>query len=100
MTPQDIFDARRTLGSMWGLGRDITSGELGALLRLAPASSWSTVVGWEEGKREPSGPVSVAIELMLAGGKPNHFAEVFKPTRASTSPRGPHGQDAVRLRRA
>lgn len=84
ITGREIAEARRQLGMRWGLDRALTLGELGAVLRLAPASAWSTVGAWEDGKREPSGPVTVAIEMMLGGADPQHLrealaAKAFKP---------------------
>lgn len=96
MKPEAITAAREALGQRWGLGRAVTLGELGMLLRLAPASSWKTVEDWEAGRRPASGPVSVAIELMVGGADPAHLADVLKANKASTSPRGPHGLEAGR----
>lgn len=84
VTGRELAQARRQLGNRWGLGRDLTLGELGAVLRLKSSNAWGTVESWEAGKREPSGPVTVAIELMLDGADPRHLqealaAKAFKP---------------------
>ena len=56
MTPDEIKAARHDLG--------LTQSGLAAELELANADS-ATVRSWESGRRVPSGPVRVAIRLML-----------------------------------
>lgn len=65
----DIRAARAKLGQLWGLGRPLRAAELGRALRLKGRDPGATVLAWEAGT-PISGPVSVAIEMMLAGAKP------------------------------
>jgi len=67
MTPADLRDARAVLGSMWGLGRPLHMSELGRALRLAGRDPGASVRDWERGHTPISGPVSIAVEAMLAG---------------------------------
>ena len=69
MTPAAIRTARAQLGDLWGLGRPLRAAELGRALRLTGANPGQTVLNWEAGRREISGPATVAIEMMLAGGR-------------------------------
>jgi hypothetical protein len=55
---------------MWGLDRPLHASELARALRLEGRDVGATVLRWERGERAVSGPVSVAIEMMLAGAKP------------------------------
>lgn len=57
MTPESIREARRALG--------LTYSGMADALRLEPANGAGRVREWEEGKRQITGPASVAIELML-----------------------------------
>ena len=70
MTGADIRAARAALGDLWGLGRPLRAAELGRALRLAGRDPGQSVLAWESGKAPVSGPVSVAIEAMLAGFRP------------------------------
>jgi len=69
MTAAQIRKARAALGAMWGLDRPLRAAELGRLLRLQGRDPGATVLAWEAGT-PVSGPVSVAIEMMLAGADP------------------------------
>jgi hypothetical protein len=69
MTGHDIRAARGTLGELWGLGRPLYASELARALRLRGRDPGATVLAWEAGT-PISGPVSVAIEMMLAGARP------------------------------
>ena len=71
MTPHDIRDARRILGERWGLGGPLTTSQMARVLRLQGRSADASVLDWESGRREPSGPVTLAIELMVGGGRPS-----------------------------
>lgn len=55
---------------MWGVGRPLRMIELGRALRLQGRDPGESVRDWERGKTPISGPVSVAIEAMLAGYRP------------------------------
>lgn len=78
MTGEDLRDARATLGALWGLGRPLGASELGRLLRLS-GKPGHTVLQYESGRRAISGPVSVCIEMWLAGYKPpNYNSEFFE----------------------
>lgn len=70
MTGERIRKARRTLGEMWGLDRPLHAAELARVLRLRGRDPGQSVLDWESGKTEPSGPVSVALEMMLTGAEP------------------------------
>ena len=74
MTGKEVFEARATLGHMWGLGRALGPGELGRALGLAPRNAGDTVLAWERGHKPVSGPAAVAIAAMLAGYRPPHTA--------------------------
>lgn len=71
MTGDDIRSARATLGAMWGLGRPLHYSELAAALKLRGRDPGATVRDYERGHSDVSGPVSVAIEAMLAGWRPS-----------------------------
>ena len=70
MTGRDVFEARATLGEMWGLGRPLGPNELAHALGLSPTNGGSTVLAWERGAKPVTGPVAVAIAAMLAGYRP------------------------------
>ena len=70
MTPDELYDARRSLGMMWGLGRPLHAAELGRALRLGGRDPGESIRDYERGKTRISGPMSVAVEMMLAGAKP------------------------------
>ncbi len=70
MTPESLYNARRTLGEMWGLGRPLKASELGRALRLGGRDPGESIRDYERGKTRISGPMSVAVEMMLAGAKP------------------------------
>jgi hypothetical protein len=80
MTGDQIRKARKTLGDMWGLDRPLRAAEVGRLLRLKGRDPGATVLDWETGKTPVTGPVSVAIEMMLAGAKPPTFNDEFEQT--------------------
>ena len=70
MNPDQLRDARAVLGQMWGLGRPLRMSELGRALKLNGRDPGASVRDWERGHNPISGPVSVAVEAMLAGFKP------------------------------
>lgn len=68
MTGAELRDARATLGQMWGLDRPLYASELGRALRLKGRAD-EAVMKWERGDG-PTGPASVAIQMMLDGATP------------------------------
>jgi hypothetical protein len=70
MIGTDVREARGVLGLMWGLDRPLHHSELGRALRLKGKDAGHTVRDWERKEAEISGPVSAAIEMMLAGAMP------------------------------
>jgi hypothetical protein len=68
MTGNDLRDARKTLGEMWGLRRPLTMNEMGAVLRLTGKDPGATIRDYERGKNPISGPISLAVEMLLQGG--------------------------------
>lgn len=76
MTGDDIRQARTELGRMWKLTnkegecRPLHAAELAKLLRLGGRDPGRSVIDWEKGKTHVTGPVSVVIEMMLAGHEP------------------------------
>jgi len=79
MRGDEIRDARDKLGEMWELDRPLRMSELGRALRLRSRDVGATVHDWERGKSTISGPVSVAIEMMLAGAMPpDSLDEIIK----------------------
>lgn len=70
MKPKQVRDARAKLGTLWGKGRPLYASELARACRLSGRDPGNTVLSWESGKHEVSGPVSCLIELYLAGTLP------------------------------
>lgn len=75
-----VADAKARLGHMWGLGRELTNSELGRALKLSeetwPGSHISKLISK---KATLTGPIEVAIGMMLDGGVPRSMAGVVKP---------------------
>lgn len=69
MTGEELYEARATLGRMWGRPGPITLAELGHILELQGRDPGATVRDWER-RNGPTGPASVAIKMMLAGALP------------------------------
>lgn len=69
MNGNQLRDARAKLGAMWGLKRPLHMSEMGRALRLSGRDPGSSVRDWERGNG-PTGPASVAVEMMLAGAMP------------------------------
>jgi hypothetical protein len=82
MTPEQLRDARATLGQMWGFGRPLNMTELGRALRLGGKDPGESVRDYERGKTKISGPMSVAVDMMLAGSQPPMSLEEIRTTRA------------------
>jgi hypothetical protein len=70
MTGDELRAARGTLGAMWGLDRPLKMAEMGRALRLGGRDPGESIRDYERGKTTISGPVSVAVEMMLAGAEP------------------------------
>ena len=70
MTGDDLRNARATLGAMWGLGRPLKMSEMGRALRLAGRDPGANIRDYESGNTRINGPLSVAIDMMLAGALP------------------------------
>lgn len=81
MTGQELRDARRTLGEMWGLNRPLTMLEMAQALRLSGSNPAAAIRDYESGKKSVSGPISAAVELMLDGAKPSHLALAHQAER-------------------
>ncbi len=67
MNPEDLTKARAILGKMWGFKRDVSCAELGRALRLKGKNPGESIRDYERGTTKISGPVSVAVDMMLAG---------------------------------
>jgi hypothetical protein len=70
MTGEDLRNARATLGERWGLGRPLKMSEMGRALRLGGRDPGESIRDYERDKTTISGPMSVAVDLMLAGAEP------------------------------
>lgn len=76
MTGNDLRNARAALGDMWGLERPLHMSELARALRLQGRDPGATIRDWER-RGGPTGPASVAIEMMLAGATPPDAIEAI-----------------------
>jgi hypothetical protein len=74
MTGEGLREARGKLGLMWGYGRHLHVNELAKALRLGK-NGGANILKMERGERPVSGPVSVAVEAMLAGFRPQDKGE-------------------------
>lgn len=70
MTGDELRDARGVLGERWGFGRPLYCSELGRALRLGGKDPGESIRDYERGHTRVSGPMSVAVEMMLAGAEP------------------------------
>jgi hypothetical protein len=70
MTPTELHAARRTLGELWGKGRPLKASELGRALRLGGKEPGQSIRDYERGVTKISGPISVAVQMMLNGALP------------------------------
>lgn len=70
MTADQLRNARATLGQLWGLGRPLHMSEMGRALRLGGRDPGASIRDYERGKTKISGPMSVAVEMMLKGALP------------------------------
>lgn len=79
MTGEELRDARATLGEAWGLGRPLRMSELGRLLGLGGRDPGESIRDYERGATRISGPIALALELMLAGARPADLARRLDP---------------------
>jgi len=70
MTGDEMRQARQKLGELRGLDRPLTMAEMGRLLRLGGRDPGAGIRDYERGTTRISGPLSLAIDLLLAGGTP------------------------------
>lgn len=87
MTKDDLARARETLGEAWGFGRPLHRSELGRALRMAGRDPGRTMGDYEDGRSPIPGPLSVAIEMMLAGAPPPvgiHNLKIQRAPRPTT----------------
>jgi hypothetical protein len=77
LTGEQFRTARAQLGHMWGLGRPLTLTEFGRVLRLGGVRPDQSVRDYERGKTQVSGPMSLLIELLLAGARPANLSEIL-----------------------
>lgn len=68
MTGEEMRGARDQLGELYGLERPLTMAELGRLIRLGGRDPGAGVRDYERGSTRISGPLSLALELLVAGG--------------------------------
>lgn len=78
MTPDDVIAAKTTLGAAWGLGRPLHNSELARALRMQGRDPGATVEAWlKPGGNAITGPVQVAIKMMLSGALPPDPMEII-----------------------
>jgi len=70
LTPDELRSAREALGNAWGFGRPLFMSEMGRVLRLGGRDPGQSIRDYERGTTRISGPMSVAVEMMLAGSLP------------------------------
>ena len=70
MTGPELHEARGRLGMIWNLGRPVSMAELGRALRLTGRDPGASIRDYERGTTQISGPLSVAIDMMLNGALP------------------------------
>ena len=70
MTDSELHAARGRLGELWNLGRPVSMAEMGRALRLGGRDPGESIRDYERGTTRISGPVSVAVDLMLGGAIP------------------------------
>ena len=70
MTGPELQEARGRLGMIWNLGRPVSMTELGRALRLTGRDPGASIRDYERGTTQISGPLSVAIDMMLNGALP------------------------------
>jgi hypothetical protein len=71
MIAAEFSAALAELGRMWGFNRPMRYSEMGRALRRSCKRPDEAVSDWARGKSAISGPVSVAVDAMLAGYRPD-----------------------------
>ena len=79
MTGHELNAARGKLGELWGLGRPLKMSEMGRALRLGGRDPGESIRDYEREKTKISGPMSVAVEMMLAGALPPDGLKTISP---------------------
>lgn len=64
----DSADARFILGNYWNQGRALTEQQFAVALRLNGETAATTVRHWEHGSKPMTGPVTLAVDMMLPPG--------------------------------
>jgi len=77
--PLSISEVRRELGLLWGLDRTLTKVELARALSLSPDHGADHIARLEKGKTTMSGPIEVALRMMLSGAKPHTMNNLITP---------------------
>ncbi len=75
MTGDQLRQARQKLGEAWGLGRPLKMAEMARACRLGGRDPGATIRDYEDGKTRISGPLSLVVELYLAGVRPPEGVE-------------------------
>lgn len=77
MTGEEFRFARGELGHKWGLGRPLTLTEFGRVLRLGGQRPDQSVRDYERGKTQVSGPLSLLVEMLIAGAMPKNLDAIL-----------------------
>ena len=75
MSAEQFRAARDKLGALWGLERPLTQMEMARVLRLGGERPDQSIRAYERNKTPISGPISLALELLLAGAQPAGLEE-------------------------
>lgn len=79
MTPDELRDARDTLGQMWGFGRPLKMSEMGRALGLGGRDPGESIRDYERGKTAISGPVDRLVRVYLRGALPPDGLSSLEP---------------------
>lgn len=82
MTADEFRFARGELGHKWGFGRPLTLTEFGRVLRLGGVRPDQSVRDYERGKTQVSGPLSLLIEMLLAGAMTAQLEAVLRDAKS------------------
>lgn len=83
MTGPELKAARHQLGAQWGLGRPLTTTEMGEILGFSSVRPGDRVHDIERGHGRVTGPVALAVEAMLSGWKPEGLRVMSATTKAT-----------------